>query len=386
MNKTITFLVISFSILALSCKEKEEPSKPLVVVSEFTWDSCWNSKNFNDFSIFEKKENLTHNLANGRINHLSVSKVSGAILVGTNKGADYFDFAQQKWLHIGKEDGLPSDTITGVDEDSKGRLWMATPKGLCRYDWNSMQLFSKNEGLLNNHTKYVAVDQSDNVWVGHTTQPQPGSNWEENGLSLISASDVLTFTENNGLPVGKRLDGITITSDNSVWVRFYATKGNGINAASQAELLRIKNNEWKTFTFDSIQQFGSVFEKNSVINIPCINLYNSTHYGQNPGFSKSFIGLGLDIQSESFNEKLKPDCGTVIPLPNSIVIDEKSNIWYTTSWMGYPDFGIRTSNGEYYTFRSKDLFAGIESAFYLAIDPKGSVIVGGKNGLWKIEL
>ncbi len=48
-------------------------------------------------------------------------------------------------LHITKADGLPSSVITAITIDDDGFIWMATPRGFCRWDGFSTVTYQKDE-------------------------------------------------------------------------------------------------------------------------------------------------------------------------------------------------------------------------------------------------
>ncbi|MCY7296261.1 two-component regulator propeller domain-containing protein [Alteromonas sp. a30] len=54
-----------------------------------------------------------------------------------------------RFLHIGRQEGLPSNTVYGFAEDNEGRIWMSSNKGLVRYhpQDGSVEYFDKSHGL-----------------------------------------------------------------------------------------------------------------------------------------------------------------------------------------------------------------------------------------------
>ena len=63
-------------------------------------------------------------------------------------------------------EGLPSDYVNCVFEDSKGYLWIGTDKGACRYDGREFQYFNSDNGLLSNFVSCFAEDALGNIWIG----------------------------------------------------------------------------------------------------------------------------------------------------------------------------------------------------------------------------
>ena len=68
--------------------------------------------------------------------------------------------------HLGKDDGLPSNTVYDIYRDSKGFLWIATDKGIARYNGISMQTFTTSDGLPDNEIFFFQEDAIGRVWLG----------------------------------------------------------------------------------------------------------------------------------------------------------------------------------------------------------------------------
>ncbi len=78
--------------------------------------------------------------------------------------------SKKKYDHqyLTSEQGLPSTIVRAIGEDSKGALWMTTPKNsLIKYDGISILEYNKEEGFdVPSIIKNLIVDQEDNIWVG----------------------------------------------------------------------------------------------------------------------------------------------------------------------------------------------------------------------------
>ena len=58
----------------------------------------------------------------------------------------FFGFCQDPfYVSIDKTAGLPSNSVYDIFQDSKGFMWFATGKGLCRYDGNNFKTFASDE-------------------------------------------------------------------------------------------------------------------------------------------------------------------------------------------------------------------------------------------------
>jgi ligand-binding sensor domain-containing protein len=68
-------------------------------------------------------------------------------------------------LHFTKNDGLPSNTIYSLYKDSKGFLWVATDKGVARYNGVKFETFTTFDGLSDNEVFFFQEDLSGRLWL-----------------------------------------------------------------------------------------------------------------------------------------------------------------------------------------------------------------------------
>ncbi len=107
----------------------------------------------------------------------------GRLWIGTQTGLNLYDDKTDTFIQFGRNEGLPSEYILGIEEDSKGFLWIATTNGVIRakYDalnktFNTITHYTKNSGLTDNITyrNAIHIDHEDTVFIG-----------SRNGLSII---------------------------------------------------------------------------------------------------------------------------------------------------------------------------------------------------------
>ncbi|MGD2035228.1 MAG: ATP-binding protein, partial [Bacteroidales bacterium] len=53
--------------------------------------------------------------------------------IATNMGLELFDRKKDKFFHYTSDDGLPNNTIQGIQEDGDGNLWLSTNHGISKY-------------------------------------------------------------------------------------------------------------------------------------------------------------------------------------------------------------------------------------------------------------
>ncbi len=69
-------------------------------------------------------------------------------------------------LHYSFEDGLPSNTVYQVYKDSKGFLWIATDKGIAKYNGVRFYVYTMFDGLPDNEIYFFKEDHQGRLWMG----------------------------------------------------------------------------------------------------------------------------------------------------------------------------------------------------------------------------
>ena len=83
-----------------------------------------------------------------------------------------------------KKDGLPDEGIYGILEDEKGKLWLSTDMGICRFDplIEKFDVFDVNDGLINNNFR-----QSAHIKLKNGTMLMGGLN----GLTIFDPEQIV---------------------------------------------------------------------------------------------------------------------------------------------------------------------------------------------------
>lgn len=66
-------------------------------------------------------------------------------------------------INIDKTSGMPSNSVFDVFQDSKGFMWFATGKGLCRYDGNNFELYTADFQTSKSGSS-ISEDQFGRIW------------------------------------------------------------------------------------------------------------------------------------------------------------------------------------------------------------------------------
>lgn len=85
------------------------------------------------------------------------------LLVCLGGRIDCQDYKDIKNITI--KDGLPSNVVYGIKQDSKGFIWATTNKGVVKYDGRKFKLYTVEDGLPSNDNFVMLLDSKDNVWL-----------------------------------------------------------------------------------------------------------------------------------------------------------------------------------------------------------------------------
>lgn len=67
-------------------------------------------------------------------------------------------------INFTTKDGLPSNEVYCVFQDSKGFIWVGTDRGVARFDGYEFKVFTAEDGLTDNVVFGIAEDSSGNIW------------------------------------------------------------------------------------------------------------------------------------------------------------------------------------------------------------------------------
>lgn len=69
-------------------------------------------------------------------------------------------------VYLTKNDGLPSNRIVSIIEDSSKNLWFGTGEGLSKFDGKTFTNYSEKEGLCSNMISNLFIDSKGYFWIG----------------------------------------------------------------------------------------------------------------------------------------------------------------------------------------------------------------------------
>jgi len=330
-------------------------------------------------------------------------------------------------------DGLPSNVITSLHQDSRGFLWIGTNNGLSIYDGASFRNYSVANGLSNNWVTSIAESRTvpGRMWVGTIagglnhldrgvwtqfdidTSPMAdgyvGSVLEDYTGNLWCSSRVGIFVLNgagltrlNTSPSSEGAVEIALTSDSLIWVAMSRHLYVFTRAPNYDREIHLPLGDKGTITTLSQGTDGTVWvglSDSSLIQIRDTIISVSTKLRF--GIPSQIISLpagqagtkGLlwvrtydhivtlsetepDIQKPLLyrNEKGIPPA---VPLP--ILIDREDNLWIG-SWIK----GLHKLADRSFVHISFDDVDASEISPYAAADTSGHLWVGSSGGVWEL--
>ncbi|MEE9437843.1 MAG: two-component regulator propeller domain-containing protein [Saprospiraceae bacterium] len=89
----------------------------------------------------------------------------GNLWFGTlEKGIAMYNGHKLKYFTM--KDGLPSNRVTGIIEDSKGIFWLMTGEGLSNFDGRKFTNYTIKANSSSNLLSNLFIDSQDNFWIG----------------------------------------------------------------------------------------------------------------------------------------------------------------------------------------------------------------------------
>lgn len=133
--------------------------------------------------------------------------------------------------HITDDDGLPSRTVYHTAQDQKGYIWMATEKGICRFDGQKFKVY-KSKTLNDSEILKVEIDSFGRVWFRNLSG------------QLFYIENEIVYSTKDSFP-----DGLTNVADFSIddhtlWIIFKIET----NHAYQHKLTKLSFDKKGNFT------------------------------------------------------------------------------------------------------------------------------------------
>ncbi|HTS00611.1 MAG TPA: two-component regulator propeller domain-containing protein [Bacteroidota bacterium] len=286
----------------------------------------------------------------------------------------------------GVAQGLPSDTVWGVSDDSHGNFWFATPEGIVRSTPGGNTLFSKANGMPANRVWWLFPrgncmfeDSRGAVWMP-----------TDSGLVRYMDGALRTFTMRDGL-LDNRVYAIDEDKSGTLWL--VSTSGITSIAGSTIRgykppvpfdvvndfLLDANNSLWvaslhglwrfRAGAFDHFGRENGMTDE--TINTVFIDAEGSVWFGTDSG--------GLHRLREGKFVTYGTEAGLKDQVISAVMEDSRRNLWVGTMVGGITRF----SGGTVTTYGRNNGLEG--QIFIITEDPKGGIWVIAQNGLFKYE-
>src|SRR5690606_20147664 len=139
-------------------------------------------------------------------------------------------FDQGRWYCSEIPEGIPSDMVINVFEDSKGGLWVSTEdRGLFRLEGNTHKNYFASKKVQNNVISSIVEDKNGGIWVGSLN----------NGLFKYEASADTFYQVYCRGGANLPISDLYVTATNTIYV---ATDGRGVKYVdtTRGELLNLE--------------------------------------------------------------------------------------------------------------------------------------------------
>ncbi len=127
-----------------------------------------------------------------------------AIWAGTNSRG-LVRYQNGKFSHLTAADGLSSNVIVSLGEDSAGDLYVGTPDGLNRIHNGAVSIITSADGLPDDFIRSIHTAKDGGIWIG-----------TRRGVSLLQDGRFHNFTHADGL--GSDLVGSVLSDNEGVWM------------------------------------------------------------------------------------------------------------------------------------------------------------------------
>jgi len=279
---------------------------------------CYDPDTGSDFWL---RERTTAGLESDNIK-ITLSDRWGNYWLGTSGGGlTRYAESTRQFTQYTEADGLADKEVYAISQDSSGKLWLATSRGVSTFDGKKFNNFSQQRNFADLKCRAILVDQKNRIWIGTEgeglklydgnsyRQFQPwdgiqgnliqdivedslGNIWVammDAGIARLAIDDrdssgttyrITRFTRKNGLPVNAIYD-LHLDRWQRLW---YATRGGGIGyLENDSTLVNFASDDGlpslhvRTLTEDSLGYLWGGTADNGIFNIHL--------YGQQPQFS-----------------------------------------------------------------------------------------------------
>lgn len=299
-----------------------------------------------------------------------------------------------------EENGLVSNTVLTVFEDSRGTMWFGTTDGLTRYDGENFRTFTTEDGLARNTIGLIFEDQQGMLWFADGVL----SHFLERGKSMdmswmetpLSELDLTPYDET---PAGMRESipfGGVSRYDGQVFKIF--TTADGLARDTVKDIFEDGTGTLWFATSSGVSQYDGEKFNNIIVNGPTgmdvlpdwwnqitaivQDTAGSFWFGSTAGITyynlqtTGFRYFAVDEDFAPFQEMGKTSTANITDLQ----FDAKDNLWISRDGMDEEDSGIRRYDGKKLTIFPQSEAFPMNSVDTIMRDSSGNLwFTGVKN-------
>ena len=293
----------------------------------------------------------------GQTSHPSKSNGAGMQTSSTDAGRLLIEKT------ITQADGLASNTVLTIFEDSQGALWFGTADGITRYDGENFQTFTTEDGLSRNTTGLIFEDRHGMLWFGDGLLSDALNRPKSIDMSYMNMSlSELANTLQDEMPMRTRtptpVKGIS-RYDRHAFQTF--TIADGLLRDTIMDILENKTGMLWFATASGVNHYDGENLSSIIINGPigmevlphwwnqvtaiaqdtAGNLWFGSHAGITYYNVETSNFQYFDVNFNAFNEMGQSQTGNI----TNLQFDAKDNLWITQKGGGEKYTGIRRYDG-----------------------------------------
>ncbi|MCX7985446.1 MAG: T9SS type A sorting domain-containing protein [Bacteroidales bacterium] len=261
--------------------------------------------------------------------------------------------------------GIADNVVRAIFIDSYNAKWVATDKGLCRFDGNTWTIYTTankiGDGPINDLALQRTKFYGDELWIATSK----GASVAAFGIDGISAATNYT---KSAFPMLS--DSIVAVAVDSTGTRYFASV-NGITW--------FKGNKWGIITHDSMP--------NSIPSDPILTLFahNDSLFIGTKGYGMAHGGVGriqMKVDGVSGASIIQgPYCGNLNNAVRSIYIDSKARQWFGTEGGLFEHQGQIFKGEGWLRFLSREEGLCGDTIYAIAESPQKTLWIGTNGGL-----
>lgn len=340
------------------------------------------------FSNYTEK----HGLPSNRILDM-IQDSYGTIWFATDRGVCRFN--GKHFIHFKGIDGIANGVVLSVFEDSKRNIWFGTFEGLAMFKRNDspeskrstiasndtlnipvsgiITVYSKKNGLLNDHVSSIYEDFRGNIWFGSPS-----------GVTCFNGKNFKIYNEDHGL-AGSLIRSISEDKHGNLW---FGTLGGGVSCFDGNRIDAINDKDRKYLSHQEgllkvndvpVKTFRNYSEKNGLVNNNVFSFQNDSK--GNLWIGSQFGGVSV-FDGKNFVNYTEND-----GLPHNRIFkmteDKSGNMWLATE-LGVAKI-MRESFRHYFNhellknYKFRCVFQDKDSVFWFGTYASGVIRYDGKS-------